>query len=88
MEFYFQIKGKRSKKDPDRLGGGLYGGTSNWVFPPLFSGKVEAKDKEEANEKINKLYGKKITSCNQGLEANYYYRGTPEHFPKYPPSYS
>ena len=36
----------------------------------------------------NKLYGKKITSCDQGLEANYYYRGTPEHFPKYPPSYS
>lgn len=58
MDYYFQIKAKRSKKDPDRTN--PYGGVSNWVFPPLFSGKVEAKDKDEANEKINKLYGKKF----------------------------
>lgn len=58
-EFYYQIKGKRSKKDPMRHSG-IYGGTWNWVHPPLFCGKVSAKDKEDANEKINQLYGKKF----------------------------
>mgnify|MGYP001595777996 CR=1 FL=1 len=59
MEFYFQIKGKRAKKDPDR-NNGLYGGISNWVHPPLFSGKVAAENKDEASEIINKLYDKKF----------------------------
>ena len=58
-EFYYQIKGKRAKNDPER-NHGLYGGIQNWVFPPLFSGKVEAENTDEAHKKIEALYHKKF----------------------------
>jgi len=76
----------------DRVEGGQEEG--GWYFTAgerVKEGKTLFKDPRKANRAcvlFNKLYGKKITSCDQGLEANYYYRGTPEHFPKYPPSYS
>jgi len=37
---------------------------------------------------FNKLYGKKWSSIEYGVECDVYYRGTPKSFPKYPPSYS
>ncbi len=50
-EYYYQIKGKRNEKD------GL-ADFSNWVFPPIYSGKVEAKDKKEAKKLIDEEYDK------------------------------
>jgi hypothetical protein len=45
-EFFYQIKGK------DTTDYGL----SQWAFPPLFSGKVEASDRKEARKKIEEEY--------------------------------
>jgi len=45
MEFYFEIKGKSE-----------YG----WLFPPLYSYKVSAKNNKEARDMINKMYSKKF----------------------------
>jgi hypothetical protein len=50
-EFYYQIKGKKGK-DNDGYSFG------NWSWPPIFSGKVNAIDRKEAQELINELYGK------------------------------
>jgi hypothetical protein len=64
-EYYFQIKGRRHpecktrgqiEEDIDDTGWGL----SNWSWPPLFSGKVDAKDRLEARSKINELYNIKF----------------------------
>lgn len=50
-EFYYQIKGKNGE---DQFS------MSNWVFPPIFSGKVIAKNKVEAKILIDKEYNKKF----------------------------
>jgi hypothetical protein len=50
-EFYYQIKGKKGE-------GQFTGMSDRWVFPPIFSGKVEAKDKKEAKQIIENEYGK------------------------------
>lgn len=50
-EYYYQIKGKIDKK---------FGDLSNWSFPPIFSGKVNAKSKIEAKMVIEKEYNKKF----------------------------
>ena len=50
-QFYYQIKGKKGADDYS---------FSNWSFPPIFSGKVSAKDKKEAKLMIEKEYGKKF----------------------------
>lgn len=55
MEFYYQIKGKLTEP-----GSGLYGGSSNWSFPPIFSGMVEAESKKDAHVKVNDEYGKQF----------------------------
>ena len=47
-EFFYQIKGK------DTTDYGL----SQWAFPPLFSGKVEAVDRKEARAKVEGEYGR------------------------------
>ena len=76
----------------DRVEGGQEEG--GWYYTAgerVKEGKLLFKDARKARKAINlfnKLYGKRITSCNLGLEADFYFRGTPEHFPKYPPSYS
>lgn len=69
-EFYFQIKGKKAKED--REGSGMFGGDSNWSFPPVFTDKIEATDRKEAIEKINELYGKKFPTrvLKKDLDAN------------------
>jgi hypothetical protein len=69
-EYYFQIKGRKHPRckcrdikkiiqngreidlDADIMGWGI----SNWQWPPLFSGKVEAVDRKEAKIKVNDLY--------------------------------
>jgi hypothetical protein len=51
-DFYYQIKGKKSEHD----------GLSNWAFPPIFSGKVTAKDSKEAKKEIHEVYEKKFPS--------------------------
>ena len=56
-EFYYQIKGKKSEKDKESYG--MYG-DSNWVFPPLWSDKIEAEDKKEAKRLTEEEYGKKF----------------------------
>lgn len=52
-DFYYQIKGKIGEPEE-----GLYGGTQNWTFPPIFVGKVTAPDKKEAKRMIDEEYGK------------------------------
>ena len=47
-DFFYQIKGK------DTTSYGL----SQWAFPPLFSGKVEAADRKEARKKVEEEYGR------------------------------
>jgi hypothetical protein len=47
MEFYYQIKGKKGK-DQESF--------NNWVFPPIFSGKVTAENKKKAKEIIYDQY--------------------------------
>lgn len=54
MEFFYQIKGKKA---PDQEVG-AFGG--NWVFPPIFSGKVTAISKKHAQLKIEEEYGRKF----------------------------
>lgn len=60
-DFYYQIKGKYHPDDPHREDG-LYGGITNWVYPPIFSGKVTAADKKEAQKLIEEDYGKKFST--------------------------
>jgi len=50
-EFYYQIKGKAGVGNQS---------LSCWTFPPIFSGKVSAKNKAEAKEMIEKEYHKKF----------------------------
>lgn len=52
IDYYYQIKGKNSQKDEFTM--------SNWAFPPIFSGKVTAKNKKEAKELICEDYGKQF----------------------------
>src|ERR1035437_9000511 len=65
--FYYQIKGKLGEPQA-----GFYGGSSNWSFPPIFSGKVEAADKKEAKIKIEEEYQKKfqIRDLAKDLDSN------------------
>lgn len=49
MKYYYQIKGKKGEDDYS---------FSNWAFPPIFSGKVEAPNKKEAKLQIEKDYGR------------------------------
>lgn len=53
MEFFYQIKGKHSNGEESAFG-------SAWVFPPVFSGKVEAENKKDAHKIINEEYGKQF----------------------------
>lgn len=50
-KFYYQIKGKELN---------TYFGSSNWSWPPIFSGMVEAKTKKEARLLIEDEYGRKF----------------------------
>lgn len=54
-DFYYQIKGKQGK---DQCYGA--GFSDNWVFPPIFSGKISAIDKKEAKILIEDEYKKKF----------------------------
>lgn len=67
-EFYYQIKGKCGS---EQSGSGPFGHT-NWVFPPIFSGKVEAENKKEAQKIINEEYDKKfpLRVLNKDLDSN------------------
>ena len=60
-KYYFKIKGKN--------GNSL---SSNWSFPPIFSGLVEASDKKSAKSIIDGLYDKKfpLRVLNKDLESN------------------
>ena len=51
-EFYYQIKGKAGVDNQS---------LSCWAFPPIFSGKVSAKNKAQAKEIIEKEYHKKFS---------------------------
>lgn len=70
-EFYYQIKGKKNLEFYDS---NYEQGTmpSNWVFPPIFVGKVSAEDRKEAHEKINQEYNKKfpLRVLTKDLESN------------------
>lgn len=63
MDYYYQIKGKSSDNQSE---------FGVWIFPPIFSGKVTAKDKKEARELICEEYGKKfpIRVLHKDLESN------------------
>lgn len=62
-EFYYQIKGKKSETQSS---------LSNWVFPPIFSGKVEAEDKQEAKKLIEEEYGRQfpLRVLSKDLDSN------------------
>jgi hypothetical protein len=67
--FYYQIKGKSN------IGNEVvdtYWRSQNWVFPPIFSGKIEAKDKKEAKLLIEEEYNKKFSLrvLNKDLNSN------------------
>lgn len=64
MEYYYQIKGKKGKDNEYSFG--------NWSFPPIFSGKVEAKSKPEARLLIEYEYDKKfpLRVLAKDLESN------------------
>lgn len=49
-DFYYQIKARDDSKES----------WSNWAWPPVFSGKVEAKDRAAARVKIDHEYGRKF----------------------------
>lgn len=55
-EYYYQIKGKRNDNDND------IDSFSNWVFPPIYSGKVEASCLDSAKKLIYIEYEKKFPS--------------------------
>lgn len=60
-DFYYQIKGKTSedqKNEDTSPFGSSYGSVQNWVFPPIFSGKVSAVDKKQAKLLIEEEYGR------------------------------
>jgi hypothetical protein len=50
-DFYYQIKGKADD---------LEYSMSSWAFPPLFSGKVTAKDRKEAKLLVEDEYGREF----------------------------
>ena len=62
-EFYYQIKGKAGKNDYS---------FSNWAFPPIFSGRVTAKDRKEAQKIIEQEYNKKfpLRVLSKDLDSN------------------
>lgn len=66
-EFYYQIKGK---SNTDELG--FFGSAQNWTFPPIFSGKVEAKDRKHAKIIIDEIYGKNfpLRVLSKDLDSN------------------
>lgn len=76
----------------DRLEGGTEEG--GWYYTAgdrIKEGKTlfyDATKAFRACRLFNKLYGKKWNSIEYGVECDVYYRGTPDHFPKYPPCYS
>ena len=53
MKYYYQIKGKKSDNSNEY-------NFSNWSFPPIFSGCVEAINKKQAKELIEDEYNKKF----------------------------
>lgn len=55
-KFQYQIKGKKSQSQKGEYD--LY--DSNWVFPPIFTGLVEAKDRKEARKKLEEEYNHKL----------------------------
>lgn len=67
MDWYYQIKGRLSEP-----AAGLYGGSQNWSWPPVFSGRVEADTKKEAHALVNAEYGKQfpLRVLAKDLEAN------------------
>jgi hypothetical protein len=67
--FYYQIKGKSN------IGNDIvdsYWGGQNWVFPSIFSGKVEAENKKEAKILIEEEYDKifPLRVLKKDLESN------------------
>lgn len=50
MEFYFDIKAKENSSKE----------YSDWSWPPIWSGKIEANTRQEARQKINDEYGRKF----------------------------
>ncbi len=63
MEFYYQIKGKKGDQDQS---------SSNWAFPPIFSGKVVAENRIEARKLIDEQYQKTFPTrvLNKDIESN------------------
>jgi hypothetical protein len=66
IDYYYQIKGKRGKDEE-----GMF---SNWAFPPIFSGKVTAKNKKEAKQLICEDYDKQfpLRVLREQLDRNEY----------------
>ena len=62
QDFYYQIKGKIGEANS----------FSNWAFPPIFSGKVTARDKKQAKAIIEEEYGKSfpLRVLQKDLESN------------------
>lgn len=69
-KYYYQIKAKAAEGEQ----AGFFGGESNWLFPPVFSGMVEADDKKSAKAVIEEEYGRvfPLRVLKKDLEKNEY----------------
>lgn len=64
-QYYYQIKG--------RSPGGEYK-SAEWIFPPVYSGLVEAENRKEAREKVEEEYGRKfpVRVLRKDMEDHHY----------------
>jgi len=59
MEYFYQIKGKRIESDEDDTFS-IYGNSSNWSWPPIYSGLVMSESRKEAKKLIEQEYSKQF----------------------------
>lgn len=64
-QYYYQIKG--------RSPGGEYK-SAEWIFPPVYSGLVEAENRKEAREKVEEEYGRQfpVRVLRKDIEDHHY----------------
>ena len=69
-KFFYQIKARRREEDPEQIG--LYGEESRWLWPPLFTGLIEAENRPSAIVSVHEEYGVKFPTrvLKKDLQSN------------------